>query len=54
MEIPVEISSDEEEVHCNNVVWVEIDRLKLYITDKSSYTLHALLVGHLATDKHIN
>ena len=33
VDILVEISFGEEEVHCNNVIWIEIDRLKLYITD---------------------
>ena len=49
-EILVEISSDEEEVHCNNVIWVEIDRLKLYITDKNILCTP----GRPLTDKHIN
>ena len=50
MEIPVEISSDEEEVHCSNVIWVDIDRLKLYITDKNILCTP----GMPLTDKHIN
>ena len=50
VEILVEISSDEEEVHCNNVVWIEIDRLKSYITDKSILCTP----GRPLTDKHIN
>ena len=47
--VEIEISSDAE-VHCNNVVWVEIDRLKLQSSDKITLCMH----GRPLTDKHIN
>ena len=45
----IEISLDEE-VDCNNVVWVEIDRLKLQSSDK----ITLCTPGRPLIDKHIN
>ena len=45
----IEISSDEK-VDCNDVVWVEINRLKLFSSDEN--ILHT--PGRPLTDKYIN